>query len=54
MMGDWDTVTIDIAVLADIKDYLLVHEYDIAIDENDFGTLENAFKAIAGRNPKEE
>ena len=34
--------------------YLKNHEYDIAIDENDFGDLKGVFKLIVGREPKED
>ena len=36
----------------DIKRYLLSHEDDIALEENDFGCLKDAFWYYVGRNPE--
>ena len=38
--------------LEDLERYLLVHECEIAIDENDFGALFRVFKALIGREPE--
>jgi len=36
----------------DLVGYLLDHEYEIFIDENDFGKLLNVFKVLMNRDPK--
>lgn len=36
-----------------LKEYLLDHEEDIAIGENDFGNLAGLFEAILGHSAKE-
>ena len=36
----------------DLVGYLLDHEYEIFIDENDFGKLLNVFKVLMKRDPK--
>ena len=41
-------------VLAELKDYLLNHEFDIAWKENDFGELYNTFQFIVGRPPSKD
>ena len=41
------------SVREDLVEYLLSHEFDIAVDENDFGCLRNVFKAYIGREPNE-
>jgi len=38
----------------ELAQYLLDHEEDIAIGINDFDELRSTFKAIIGREPKEE
>ena len=39
-------------VIEDLERYLLVHECEIAIDENDFGSLFRVFKVLIGRDPE--
>lgn len=45
---------IDEDALHDLKNYLLSHEYDIAIDFEDFGDLEEVFLEIIGRKASDD
>jgi len=40
--------------LVALKQYLLDHEYDILICENDFGELSDVFFEIVGRYPQND
>ena len=45
---------ITIKTLMVLKQYLLDHEYDILIRENDFGKLSDVFNEIVGRYPQND
>lgn len=40
--------------LGELKEYLLRHEYDIAIGINDFSDLERVFIYLHGREPSDD